>query len=192
MKIIYPNEGGIAVIHPTGELSVEEVARKDVPYGLPFLLVAPEGIPADRTFRNAWEADFSSPDGYGIGAQRWFIEQAQAELVEIARRVPPTAPEPTQPDALIIPTLAELIAQVDTTGMTDEQIQVDYAKFVASRTASHAQYVAIVEEVNASVADRHQQEVEAFEQRVVADTDRCNALIARMKAEVLKIEGVTL
>ena len=55
MKIIYQNsEGGVSVIHPTGELSIEEVAAKDVPEGVPYEIVEDNAIPSDRTFRNAW------------------------------------------------------------------------------------------------------------------------------------------
>jgi hypothetical protein len=55
MKIIYTNnEGGVSVIHPTGELSIEEVAAKDVPEGIPYEIVEDDAIPSDRTFRNAW------------------------------------------------------------------------------------------------------------------------------------------
>lgn len=65
-KVIYPNgSGGIAVIHPTGELPIEAVAFKDVPNGVPYLFVEDEDIPSDRTYREAWEADFSNPDGHG-------------------------------------------------------------------------------------------------------------------------------
>jgi hypothetical protein len=35
-------------------------------------------IPADSTFRAAWETDMSNPDGVGIGADAWFAEQEQA------------------------------------------------------------------------------------------------------------------
>lgn len=66
MKIIFPNgSGGIAVIHPTGEIPIEAVASKDVPNGVPYLFVEDEDIPSDRTYREAWEADFTTPDGYG-------------------------------------------------------------------------------------------------------------------------------
>lgn len=75
-RIIYPNGNGIAIVIPTGELSIEEVARKDVPAGMPYLIVDDSAIPPDRTFRDAWEADFSVPDGHGIGADAWFAEQA--------------------------------------------------------------------------------------------------------------------
>lgn len=55
MKIIYTNnEGGVSVIHPTGELSIEEVAAKDVPAGIPYEIVEDDAIPSDRTFRGAW------------------------------------------------------------------------------------------------------------------------------------------
>jgi hypothetical protein len=58
MKIIYQNkEGGISIIHPTGELSIEEVAAKDVPEGVAYEIVEDDAIPADRFFRNAWVAN---------------------------------------------------------------------------------------------------------------------------------------
>jgi hypothetical protein len=72
-RIIYSTpEGGIAIVIPTGELPIEEVAQKDVPAGVPYLIVAADDIPSDRTFRDAWEADFSKPDGNGIGADAYF------------------------------------------------------------------------------------------------------------------------
>lgn len=78
-KIIYPlQDGGIAIIHPTGELPFDEVCRKDVPANTPYKIVDESIIPTDRTFRNAWEMDFSNPDGYGIGHDAWFAEQGQA------------------------------------------------------------------------------------------------------------------
>jgi hypothetical protein len=78
-KILHPNsEGGICVIIPTGELPIEDVCQKDVPAGTPYLIVEDDVIPSDRSFRNAWEADFSNPDGYGIGADAWFARQGGA------------------------------------------------------------------------------------------------------------------
>jgi hypothetical protein len=82
-RIIYPNaEGGIALITPTGVLAIEEVARKDVPSGVPYRFVNSSDLPEDHTFFNAWTADFSNPDGYGIGAEAWFAEQAAKETQE--------------------------------------------------------------------------------------------------------------
>lgn len=70
-RIIYPNaDGGISVIVPSPGcgLTVEEIAAKDTPHGAPFRIIDVSDIPADRTFRDAWTADFSNPDGFG-GAQ---------------------------------------------------------------------------------------------------------------------------
>jgi hypothetical protein len=55
MKIIYQTETGVAIITPTGELSIEEVAAKDVPAGVAYRIVNDDEVPSDRTFRNAWE-----------------------------------------------------------------------------------------------------------------------------------------
>ena len=80
MKILYPNsEGSLSVLHPTGKLSIEDICQKDVPAGTPYLVVEDDVIPSDRSFRNAWEADFSNPDGYGIGADAWFAQQEASE-----------------------------------------------------------------------------------------------------------------
>ena len=57
-RIIYPTpEGGVAIIIPSPDcgLSIEEIAAKDVPAGVPFRIVEADTIPADRTFRAAWE-----------------------------------------------------------------------------------------------------------------------------------------
>ena len=79
-RIIYQSEsGGVAVIIPTGELPIEAVAQKDVPAGIPYLIVDVADIPSDRTFRGAWEADFSTPDGYGLGADAYFSQQEASE-----------------------------------------------------------------------------------------------------------------
>ena len=67
MRIIYPNETGIAVITPTGELSIEETAKKDVPTGVKYKIIDDTDLPSDRDFRNAWEYDFSA-DFDGIGS----------------------------------------------------------------------------------------------------------------------------
>ena len=55
-RIIYPtDEGGVAVIIPADcELTIEQIAAKDVPAGKPYEIVDVTDIPSDRTFRNAW------------------------------------------------------------------------------------------------------------------------------------------
>lgn len=60
--IIYPNDtGGIGILTPAPEcgLSLQEIAAKDVPAGKPWKIVDASDIPADRTFRDAWTADFT-------------------------------------------------------------------------------------------------------------------------------------
>ena len=81
LRIIYQtDEGGVAVIVPSpnyvSKHGIEAVAAKDVPAGKPYKIVSADDIPSDRTFRGAWEADITEPDGYGIGADAWFAQQA--------------------------------------------------------------------------------------------------------------------
>ena len=81
-SIIYPQQNNsISLLTPAPEcgLSIEEIARKDVPAGTPYKIVNSEDLPQDHQFFNAWEADFSNPDGYGIGPDAWFAEQAAKE-----------------------------------------------------------------------------------------------------------------
>ncbi len=56
-RIIYPtDDGGVAIIIPAPNcgLTIEDIARKDVPLGKPFQIIDEDEIPTDRTFRNAW------------------------------------------------------------------------------------------------------------------------------------------
>jgi len=56
-RIIYPNDnGGISIIVPTESV---EAAMKDIPAGKPYKIIDAADVPADRTFRNAWTADFT-------------------------------------------------------------------------------------------------------------------------------------
>ena len=62
-RIIYTNtEGVVSVIIPTGELSIEDVAAKDVPEGVAFEIVEDSAIPSDRFFRGAWVANGAAVD----------------------------------------------------------------------------------------------------------------------------------
>ena len=80
--------GGIAVIVPSPDcgLTIEQIAAKDVPGGVPYLVLDAADIPTDRTFRGAWDADFATSDGEGIGADAWFAEQAAIEAADEAER----------------------------------------------------------------------------------------------------------
>jgi len=66
--IIFPEENGsISVCNPTGALSVEATALKDVPTGVKYKIIDASDLPTDRSFRIAWEFDFST-DFDGVGA----------------------------------------------------------------------------------------------------------------------------
>lgn len=57
-RIIYKtDEGGVAIIVPAPDcgLTIDEIAKKDVPAGKQYFIVDASEIPTDRTFRNAWE-----------------------------------------------------------------------------------------------------------------------------------------
>ena len=77
-KIIHPDENGfLTLIIPAPDcgLSIEEIARKDVPAGVPYLIINDSDIPFEYDdYFNAWQADFSNPHGYGIGHEAWFAE----------------------------------------------------------------------------------------------------------------------
>jgi len=73
-RILYKtDEGGVAVLIPTGELSLEETAAKDVPSGRPYKIVDAADIPSDRTFRDAWEIDEAELTD-GVGADYGVME----------------------------------------------------------------------------------------------------------------------
>ena len=71
MKIIYKNKsGGVSILHPTEEalsfMTIDEIAKKDVPTGAKYKIVEDSEIPIDRTFREAWTVDDSTlTDGVG-------------------------------------------------------------------------------------------------------------------------------
>lgn len=66
--IIYPNDiGGVAMLYPVPGcgLTLQQIAFKDVPKGKPFVYLHNVDVPEDNTFFDAFEADFSNPDGHG-------------------------------------------------------------------------------------------------------------------------------
>jgi len=67
-RIIYKNtDGSIGIIVPANcGLTVEQIAKKDVPTGLQYKIVNASDISSDRTFRNAWTIDDTElTDGVG-------------------------------------------------------------------------------------------------------------------------------
>lgn len=68
-RIIYKNpEGGVAIMTPCLDcgLTIEEIAAKDVPTGLPYKIVNASEIPTDRQWRDLWDVDDADlTDGVG-------------------------------------------------------------------------------------------------------------------------------
>lgn len=56
-RIIYPRNGGVAIIVPAASsgLTLAQIAAKDVPPNTSYKIVHVNDIPSDRTFRDAWE-----------------------------------------------------------------------------------------------------------------------------------------
>jgi len=155
-KIIYPlPNGGVAVITPTGDLAIEEVCRKDVPAGVPYVLVNASDIPLDGTFRNAWEVDVSNPDGYGIGPHAWFIEQYNAEINALNADSGPSALIPVAFDQAVFPE-----------DLTEEQKQEAYAQLVSY------------------VTEQNQNALTQWEQAKAARIEQLNKMIAIQEAEM--------
>jgi hypothetical protein len=69
--ILYPCDDAVAVTKPIDEtIPLMELARGTTPAGVPFILVDESELP-DEAYFDAWTADFSEPDGYGIGPEAW-------------------------------------------------------------------------------------------------------------------------
>lgn len=70
-RIIYKNQDNtVSIIVPTDEalqsMTIEQIAKKDVPTGLKYKIVDVSEIPSDREFRNAWTIDEAElTDGVG-------------------------------------------------------------------------------------------------------------------------------
>ena len=74
--IIYKRpDGGLTEVIPADpSLTVEEVAQKDVPTGLPYKIIERSELPTDETFRNAWDIDEAELTD-GVGSTEGVTEQ---------------------------------------------------------------------------------------------------------------------
>lgn len=167
MKIIYPNNGTIAVCNPAG-LPLEVCCEKDVPYNVPYLIVQDADVPVDRTFREAWTADFSVPDGHGLGAQRWFIKQYDAETQSLQAEI----------DA--VPEYLIQQAQVRDAAIANAEVVLDGEEQDAAIRTAHSEY-------------RQQEELT---QHLIAHHTARLAELAEMRRvqtdELFRLEGVQL
>lgn len=86
--IIYKTENeGVAICTPTEEAlsfaTIEEIAKKDVPFGTDYAIINSDEIPTDRTFRNAWElSEDTIYDGMGGESDEFPEELFQHEMPE--------------------------------------------------------------------------------------------------------------
>ena len=70
-RIIYKNpDNSVSIIIPSPEalqsITIEQIARKDVPTGYKYKIVDVSEVPSDREFRNAWTIDEEElTDGVG-------------------------------------------------------------------------------------------------------------------------------
>lgn len=71
LVIIHPHPERVGFVCMTTPVDngfpIEEIAAAVVPAGQPYLIVDRSDLPPDDGFWfNAWQADFSEPDGYGV------------------------------------------------------------------------------------------------------------------------------
>ena len=68
-RIVFMNdEGRVSIIAPAPncELSIEDLAKKDVPTGKKYKIIDTTDVSSDRSFRDAWTVDESDlTDGEG-------------------------------------------------------------------------------------------------------------------------------
>jgi hypothetical protein len=131
MKGLYPEANGeIAIIFLKDGDDFDSVCQRCTPYNTPYLIVEDSDLPEDWSTSAAWDADFSTPDGIGMGPQRWLIAQAQATIAALE-----ALPEP---------------AQIE--GVSDEDHAAVVALFNAQRAAMVAEQQAVITQMEAELA----------------------------------------
>ena len=80
--VLFDTDQGVGILIGAdgGDLPIHDVARKDCPPGSPFLIVDESELPTTDMYSASWEVDFSNPDGYGAGFDRWMLEQEAARF----------------------------------------------------------------------------------------------------------------
>ena len=167
-SIIYPNaDGNVIVVSPNEHcgLAIEDIARKDVPAELPYLIIENSSLPTDFMFYSAWEADFSNPHGSGIGQPAWFIEQYEAEIAAINAETSPATPEP-------------LVAA----SREDAGIPADFSQEDAD--VAYESILNMVAAVNAQNTEAHAQAVFQWEASKANRIEQLNKMIAVQQAEL--------
>lgn len=134
-RIIYPTPEGVAVIIPAPEcgLTIEEIAAKDVPDGVPYEIVGTDDMPSHRTFRDAWivgdgRVDHDLPRCKEIAHERRRAARA-AEFAPhddvIAKQIPGTdAAAAEAARQAIRDKYAEMQTAIDSAATVDELLEV--------------------------------------------------------------------
>lgn len=71
--VLYDRDGFLSVVSPAAGTDPHDVALRCVPEGVPYLIVPVSELPTDPAYREAWAADFSEPDGVGVGVENYFL-----------------------------------------------------------------------------------------------------------------------
>ena len=70
VRLLYtePSTGMVHIVHPSGESSIDFIAKHAIPKNAPYWIILGTELPEDRSFRDAWELDLSilgEPNGVG-------------------------------------------------------------------------------------------------------------------------------
>lgn len=75
MIILY-NDNGIKLLSSAIQnVDLKIIGEKDVPTGIPFIIVSPEELPTEP--QETWEVDLSNPDGYGLSRSEFVAKYPQ-------------------------------------------------------------------------------------------------------------------
>lgn len=91
--VIFPNDSDtISIVRPnykdflTEQEAIDVIKFRDVPKDIPYLIIEETDLPETKMFRSFWQADFSNPDGYGIGHKAWFELIQDKQSLEYIRQ----------------------------------------------------------------------------------------------------------
>jgi len=85
IAVIYPanQDDFLSESHGVSNLKIEEIAKRDVPFGIPYKIMESDSVP-ENTF--GWEVDFKKNDGigadYGVGS-KWAVKAYSIESDEL-------------------------------------------------------------------------------------------------------------
>lgn len=66
-----------------------ETALMCVPEGQPFLVIEQTDLPGSIEYIDAWEADFSEPDGVGLGTTKYWLQKQEENAAFLYRKAAP-------------------------------------------------------------------------------------------------------